>query len=234
MVSTPITAQDAKSAVSAAFSGAIGREATSKELPLLMALVWLETGRGKSTKNNNLGNISASSKYSGDAWRPPWYDGPGPDTSVKLTNLHQSMLDGKAPSAFRSYDTVERGASDFVSQLKNIFPEVLEAAGTGNPTKFRDALAQKYSADYKSTSPATFANLAKEFKGSEPQEPKSPKGGHFMRNLVIGAGVLALGYAVKQTFFPPKKPKTVVASEPADGVLRPIGANGSGAGESNG
>lgn len=243
MTKTPVTAADAKAAVAAAFRDSMGRPATDKELPLLMALVWLETGRGKSVQNYNLGNISANEEtYSGDAWRPPWYPEPGPDTSARNVKLHQDMLDGKAPKAFRAYDTLQAGAEDFTNQLKKSFPEVIDAAGTGDATEFRDALAQKYSKDYKNTPPATFESLAKEFGATDEQVKPAPTPApapktqsRFFRKLLIGGAVLALGYGIKQTFFPAKKPSKPVPADAADGVLRPVGSSGGGTGEpSNG
>jgi hypothetical protein len=188
---TPVTAADAKSAVSAAYRSELGHDPNlTLELPLLMSLVWIETARGKSVQNFNLGNISSGESFQGNAWRPPWFE--PEDDSARNVQLHQAMLDGKAPKAFRAYDSLDAGATDFMHQLKRSFPEVLEAAADGNPTGFRDALAEKYSKDYLNTPPENFASLAREFgfNGSVSR----PKTGLTRVLAALGiAGILAYG-----------------------------------------
>jgi len=158
-----------------------------------MALVWLETARGKSVQNFNLGNISAGESFEGNAWRPPWFT--PDDDSDRNVKLHQAMLEGRAPRAFRAYDTLEAGAADFMRQLHRTFPEVLDAAADGDPTGFRDALAQKYSKDYENTPPENFASLAREFGFTGKVEVERPRG--LGRVLAVAGFLGILGYAAK-------------------------------------
>lgn len=193
-VNTPVSASDAKSKVETAYRTILGRDPEpTLELPLLMSLVWIETARGKSVQNNNLGNITASENYQGEAWRPPWFDLEGGTAATERNiKLHDLMLKGQAPSAFRAYTILIDGAEDFIRQLERNFPEVLEAAAEGDPTGFRDALAQHYSHDYKNTPPGNFESLAKEF-GFEPRV--SVPRGNMTRVLALAgfAGILAYG-----------------------------------------
>jgi hypothetical protein len=191
-VNTPVTASDAKSAVESAYRSELGRDPElTQELPLLMALVWIETARGRSVQNNSPGNISASDSYQGKAWRPTWFE-VDDSSSDRDKQLHQAMLENRAPSAFRAYDSLAEGAADFIRQLSHTFPEVLDAAAEGDPTGFRDALAQHYSKDYKNTPPGNFESLAKEF-GFDPRVI-GPRHGVTRVLAIAGfAGILAYG-----------------------------------------
>lgn len=154
-----------------AFPGLINDAFTAENAPLrgmqrmmLAVLASIETARGRSVINNNIGNISAGPSYQGSVWRPPWFDPAEAAASPRLQALHQAMLDGKAPSAFRSYATREEGARDFARVLLRSFPEVMAAALVPNADGFREALAQKYSRDYANPkATASLAQLMKEF-----------------------------------------------------------------------
>lgn len=187
---TPVTAQQALSAVASAFRATFGRDAeATSELPLLMALVWIETARGASVQNNNLGNITAGRSWPNDAWRPPWFDLEGGTAATERNiALHEAMLRGQAPEAFRSYPSLELGALDFARTLRGSFPEVLAAAQTGSALAFRDALAQKYSKDYRNTPPENFASLAREFGGVVSVGGSGDTGGGVVAVLLV-AGV---------------------------------------------
>jgi len=155
-VSTPISAEHARDALLAASPG-LDRESAA----LLLALIWVETGRGN-LQNWNVGNITANDAWPGGAWRPPWF---APNqTSPHLAELHERMLRGQAPSAFRAYDSAPEGFRDFIAQLRHTFPTVLEAARTGNPATFVQALHDSnYSRDYTFAHVPTFAQLREHF-----------------------------------------------------------------------
>lgn len=113
--------------------------------------------------NHNIGNITASERFDGAVWRPPWFElDPGAlqrgEVSPKLVELHEAMLRGQAPSAFRAYPSADDGARDFARVLAKNFPEVLRAARVPNAENFRKALAEKYSHDYRN--PAATKSLA--------------------------------------------------------------------------
>lgn len=215
---TPIAAAAAAAAVRRAYVQTFGREPSRTAFPLLMALVWIETGRGKSVQNHNFGNITAGKSWPGDAWRPPWFDFDG-GTAIteRNTHLHEEMLKGRAPSAFRAYDTPEAGALDFVRTLRTSFPEVLEAAELGEPDGFRVALSRKYSGDYKNPkSTPTLAQLQAEFQPFAADLPGDvpgdlPKGVGFVRILLIVGMISTSGVLLWQALRPPKPAKKPTA-----------------------
>jgi hypothetical protein len=130
--------------------------------PLLLSLIFVETGGGLKTQNYNVGNITAGDRYTDKAWRPPWFE-VGPDSSPKLIALHARMLAGEAPKAFRAYPNFASGFSDFKAQLRTNFPEVLEAADTADARSFVDALSKRYSRDYGPGHYQTFEALQQRF-----------------------------------------------------------------------
>lgn len=167
--------------------------------PLLLALIWIETGAGNSSFGFNVGNIAAASSYQGQAWRPPWFE-IGPDASPRLQELHARMMAGQAPSAFRSYSDFTAGFNDFISQLKISFPEVLAAAQTGDSAQFVQALSLKYSKDYGPQHVRSFETLRKQFEPlfSDLSAPVNtlPTGGRIASSGLgasLGSALLFLG-----------------------------------------
>ncbi len=139
-----------------AFPGLIEQAFQAEQAPLrgvqrmmLAVLASIETGRGRAIQNHNVGNITAGPNYAGAVWRPPWFDPAEAASSERLARLHQEMLAGRAPAAFRAYDSRDEGARDFARVLLRSFPEVMRAALIPNAERFRAALAEKYSPDYR-------------------------------------------------------------------------------------
>ncbi len=166
--------------------------------PLLLALIWVETtGRPIA---HNVGNITASDRYDGEAWRPPWFE-VGPQSSPRLLELNRRMREGKAPKAFRAYPSFADGFHDYMSQLQRNFPEVLQAANTGNATEFVDALSLKYSTDYGPKHYRSFAGLQKQFEPFFKDLSASHRSTSLPRNaagealLLFGAYMLAKALA---------------------------------------
>lgn len=153
--STPLSADRAAAALAVAMPG-IDRESAA----LLLALFRVETGG--SPMNNSPGNVTASPRWEGDAWRPPWYA--PPFATPKLAALHERMLKGEAPSAFRAYATPAAGFADWDRVLRANFPSVLAAAKTGDPAAFVLALHNSgYSKDYTAAHIPTFVSLREKF-----------------------------------------------------------------------
>lgn len=189
-VSTPITPEQAKVALVAAMPG-IDRETGS----LLLALVWIETARGH-LMNWNAGNISAGERWPGLAWRPPWFE-LTPASSPKLVELHERMLHGTAPSAFRAYGSLLEGFQDFARVLRAQFASVLTAAATGDARTFVQALHDSgYSRDY---SPAHVpgmtalqAELGQQFAGFPTARQVANAAPNFFANVAIDVGVAVM------------------------------------------
>lgn len=176
-VVTPISAEHARDALAAAMPG-IDRESAA----LLLSLIWVETARGH-LMNWNAGNITASAAWAGDAWRPPWF---APSEDPRLAALHERMLAGTAPSAFRAYNSATEGFADFAHVLQRQFSSVLEAARSGNPAAFVQALHDSgYSRDYTLAHVPTFAQLRELFAPLVSHFPAGAAGG------VAGVALLA-------------------------------------------
>lgn len=105
-------------------------------LGLLLAQIWIENGAGKSFVNYNWGNLTATEKYGGTVWRPPWYT-VNSNSSSRDKNLHSLMNKGQAPRAFLAFNSHEDGAREYVQWLKkDRFRPILDAAAAGNPALF--------------------------------------------------------------------------------------------------
>ena len=104
----------------------------------LLSLVWIETGRGRSCIQNNLGNLAGS--YQGNFWRPAWYR-VDESSSPRLRALHERMLAGKAPSQFRAYPSRGEGLDDFVALLyQPRYRPMLQAARASDTEAFANAV----------------------------------------------------------------------------------------------
>lgn len=190
---TPVSEDSAHQAISRAYGETFGKSPETNELALLHALVWIETAQGKSVQNFNLGNITASENFPGDAWRPPWFE-LDENSSPRDTELHELMLKGKAPRAFRSYPSLEAGARDFVRTLRASFPEVLIAARESDSEKFRVALSQKYSKDYSDPAAGKTLETFRLALGGEPTRTPGRGGGVFL------AAAVAAGLFLRSAF----------------------------------
>lgn len=180
-VSTPISAEHARDALAAAMPG-IDRDSAS----LLLGLVWVETGGGHLV-SNNAGNITANDKWPGGAWRPPWF---APSDDPHLQALHDRMLAGQAPSAFRAYDSAPDGFKDFARVLKSQFRPVLEAARTGSPGLFVQGLHDSgYSKDYTLAHVPSFTHFREQFL---PLLARFPAGSALSVGLGSGAALALL------------------------------------------
>ena len=129
-VQTPVSVKDAAEHLVTALR-AIGDQPHRTQAELLLAQLWLETGRGVHCDNNNVGNITAGPAWTGDAFRPAWFT-VDEHSSARLRELHDAMAKGKAPSSFRSYATLDAGFADYCRQLATRFPSILRAARAGD------------------------------------------------------------------------------------------------------
>lgn len=186
MTNTPIAFKAIPGIVKEAITKELGSEPDSTTINNLSALIALEVGRGKSLHNHNLGNISVAESFTGKAWRPPWFE--ITDSSSALNKFrHSEMLKGRAPRAFRAYDSITEGAGDWARRMRTTFRDALDAAG-GSTEAFRLALSKGYSHEYADPkSGVTLAALVKEF-GGDPGTNLLPTTGRG-----VGAGLLLAG-----------------------------------------
>lgn len=145
------------------------RTPTRTEAELLLAHLWLETGGN--VINNNFGNISVAGFYDGeekfisdtDYWRPPWYD-VQPDAPERYQRLHEAMLAGQAPSAFRSYSLPDAGMQDYLGLLKRRYPGILSAARAGDADRMGKAIVSEgYTPDAPASTGDSLTSLQREF-----------------------------------------------------------------------
>lgn len=144
---TPIALTRLPSLIDAGFRAA-NHPISATQRANLAVIAAVETAGGRSAQNFNIGNITANELYSGRAWRPPWFDPNEASGNERYERLHDEMLAGRAPRAFRAYTSELEGATDFARVLVRSFPRVLAAADSRDAERLRWALAQKYSTDY--------------------------------------------------------------------------------------
>lgn len=111
-----------------------GQRLTRRQRCHLLAQIAIETAQGRSIQNHNVGNLIVSSAQltSRPFWRPPWFR-IDETSSQRERELHQLMLEGKEPQAFRAYGSLEEGMSDYLRMLRSRFPSLLAA---GSPAVF--------------------------------------------------------------------------------------------------
>lgn len=104
----------------------------------VLALIVHETGRRP--VQYNLGNLATPRSRQSDPsvsfWRPPWFE-VDENSSTRDLALHQLMLEGKEPSAFYAYPTLEAGARAYLELLRSARFEGMLAART--PLQFLNA-----------------------------------------------------------------------------------------------
>ena len=183
--STPQPLETIASELRDAYAAELGRAPDATTAELLTAQILIETANGESIKNHSPGNISASARWPGDAWRPPWFEAPTDATSPRNRQLHADMLANKAPSAFRSFPTFAAGMRDYVGTLQRQFPTILVAR---TPLELAQAIFNSgYTRDHQPEEVApTLAQLVERVRKAgvfddlaqeSPTRPDSPKAG---------------------------------------------------------
>jgi hypothetical protein len=118
---------------------------------LLLAQIALETNRGHSCQNHNVGNITTF-EGAADYYRPIWFaEG---QTNPHLIVLHEAMKKNAAPRAFRSFADFRGGVSGYVAAAKHL--SVVEAARTGDAETMATVIRSAYAPD---APPGTGKNL---------------------------------------------------------------------------
>jgi hypothetical protein len=182
---TPLALASLPGVIEAAF-GQLGSRLTPIQRVNLAALVAIETNRGRSVQNGNVGNISAGESFSGPVWRPPWFE-VTEASSPRDVALHAAMLAGRAPRAFKAYGSVQEGAKDFARfLLQPAYAPLMRAAASSDVDAFRAELAALYSGDYKNPAATrSLAQLVAELGGA-------PAAGAGAAVVVLLLGLLAL------------------------------------------
>lgn len=163
---TPVTEQEAVVLLTTALTKSLGQPPPEHIGLYLLALAWIESGRGKSVVCNNPGNLMARgyrrgseySVWSGNYWRPEWFSSPG--------QLHDAMVSGNAPSAFRAYPSAVDGWEDYVALVVKK-QELLTSAMNDDVSDFVRALHATYSPDYSDSHVGTFRALITDFRNKK-------------------------------------------------------------------
>lgn len=117
---------------------ALQRGLTRRQRCFLLGQLLIENGNGESIHNHNLGNLIVPLSQQGGPipfWRPPWFE-VGPESSERHKELHELMLAGEEPSAFRAFGSFEEGLSFYVKRVRERFPSLLRAS---SPSAFVSA-----------------------------------------------------------------------------------------------
>jgi Mannosyl-glycoprotein endo-beta-N-acetylglucosaminidase len=123
---TPLSGEEAASALSQAWQGVMGRPPTAKQLSVLTAQWSLETGGGRAMMNNNFGGLKGRS--------------PEGLTVAYRTKEGYGATERSIVDHFRAYATPRAGAADYVHTLETRFPRAFAALRTGDPAAFAHAL----------------------------------------------------------------------------------------------
>jgi len=143
---TPLTASETAPAFLSAWAQVFdGAEPSRTEAEWLLALLWNENAKGRAIIQHNWGNLSTTASADRDYWRPPWFD-PAvfeamdePKRSL-YRSIHERMLKGQEPSAFRAFPDHATGARAWVSALKRNFQAILKAARKNSAVAMQDAI----------------------------------------------------------------------------------------------
>jgi len=145
---TSLSAPEAARVLLAAHVAVDGKRPTLAEAELELAHEWIETKRTEAMWRHNWGNLSAGGyvegqerlSWNGDIWRPPWF-APGEGASPRMLEIHEKMLAGREPSAFRAYGSHQDGAEGLLRLWSRPgYLPLRKAAQTGNPTAYAKAV----------------------------------------------------------------------------------------------
>lgn len=198
---TPLSSAETAPAFIRAWASVFGDLPRRSEAEWLLALLWNENARGRAIIQHNWGNLSTRPSPDRDYWRPPWFDAAKiaemdePKRS-QMQRIHERMLAGQEPEAFRAWPDHETGARQWMSQLKRTFPEILRAAKKNSAVAMQDAVAEKYCASpaCKTIAPS-YRSLRNEIRdqglfANLPGSSSSTGGGWL---VLGGAGLFGLG-----------------------------------------
>lgn len=215
---TPLSTRQIVDGLSGAYLELEGQDIPERLLESLTVLVLIETDHGRALDNNNSGNVSANpSTYGGYYFRPRWYALTEASTD-RDRELHQLMLDKKAPEAFRAYMTAQDGFKDYLRHfLADKRRPLLEAFEAGNAAAMVAELQRFYSPDYNSDHVDTINRLQAELRAEGYFAPPSSRGtpgptsGHDVGRALLA--IVAIGSAGAYLFntargaTPARKPK---------------------------
>lgn len=151
---TPLTAEQAMTAIAAAFEAQTGRALSSSGRALLTAQWAHETGHGTSMFNYNFGGIKGA--------------GPNGLSVAQRTREGFGSSERTITDGFRAYDSAEQGAQDYVRLLLSRYGSAVEAAEQGDAGAFVRSLRTKgYFTGDPSAYQRSIACIARQLTGEE-------------------------------------------------------------------
>ncbi len=150
---TPLTRAEMAALLVPAYVQRFGAEPDRDRAEMLLALAFLENANGSAIIDFNWGNVSVTPSAAVNYWRPPWFDlaeveaMPEGAKKARLLDVHQRMVDGKAPSAFLALSSHAAGLQRWLGELARR-PTVLDAASSGDAEAFAHQIfATRYCTD---------------------------------------------------------------------------------------
>ncbi len=150
---TPLTRAGMAALFVPAYVERFGVEPDRDRAELLLALAFNENANGTAIIDFNWGNVSVTPSPTVDYWRPPWFDLaevealPEGAKKDRLLDVHDRMVDGKAPSAFLALPSHAAGLKRWLGELERR-PTVLDAASSGDADAFAQQIfATRYCVD---------------------------------------------------------------------------------------
>ncbi len=137
--STPLAARDAHALLGNAWAKVVGSSPSPRAVAILTAHWALETDAGRCMPGHNFAGIKAAPR--------------APGNELQTVEGHGAGL-REVTARFRSYDSAQAGAQDYVQLLATRYPSALAAAAEGNAPAFSHALA---SGGYFTADPGAYA-----------------------------------------------------------------------------
>lgn len=199
---TSLTRAQMAKILAARYQALFGSPPSQQLAELLLAQLSLENASGRAIQNHNWGNITTKDSARVPFWRPTWFDlseiQARPDSPRKSRdlNLHQRMLAGKAPRAFRAFNSHDAGADAYLEFLhRDRFFPIVKAAEQGDARRFAGAIFETGYCPDEACRPektaASFAALQREIRaqGVFAGLPKASATGGSGAGLVLTAGL---------------------------------------------
>ena len=141
---TPLGPEPTARAFLDAWGVVFGGTPPKSQAEWLLAFVWNENRRGEAFIQFNWGNLSTQN-FNAPYWRPPWFrleeiEAMAEPQRSRYLEIHERMLAGEEPEAFRAFSDHAAGARAWLERLQTRFPEILEASLKNSAVAMQDAI----------------------------------------------------------------------------------------------
>lgn len=141
---TPLEPAETAQKFLEAWEEVFGGRPNRSQAEWLLSLLWNENRSGEAIIQHNWGNLSTKN-FQAAYWRPPWFrlediEAMQEPARSRHLAIHQRMLEGKEPEAFRAFSDHETGARVWLERLRERFPTILEASLENSAVAMQDAI----------------------------------------------------------------------------------------------